>query len=233
MDNCETIIGAIKMTGPIVNVSKLANWLNLELQSSKDLLQDVVSQENIVKIPTGKSKIDYYLTQQGVKEFLDKYKPDKTEEVLKLLSDIENKELKKADNAELQRDPYSVDLLEDILATIKHVEARNQYFQDIFLEAMSKTMCINIEIQTMLTRGFSILMKAEAEGYLARTNRKRAHDLNIFSKEFSNSFEYYTHMFEELQKFLLTEEPQQEKESLKDITGLISKIVNRKEGQKS
>ena len=232
MSDYKDINVMIKEGNVVVNVNELADCLQIESQSGRDMLRHGISPDTIVKIPISKSQHAYYLTVQGVEEFVKKYKPEQYDEIMAWLSDIKNKT---EDKATFQNaDAYVIDLLEDTLVAIRKIEYRQQHMENLFLDVMSKVLITSIELEAMVSSGFSILMKAEAEGYLARTNRKRAHDLQVLSKEFGCNTDHYQKLWNELATILWGDEEEhntKEKE-VERFKVTIDEILRAKEVEK-
>ena len=141
----------------------------------------------------------------------------------------DNKEEKTAVKA---YDPYMIDLLEDILTTVKNLREDNEKTFSAIFEGLLRILMSIVELQSMVARGFAITMKSDSEGYLSRTNKLRAHDLKVFAKEFSEASNHYNKLLDDLERAQTIAKDGSEDELMKHCDLLVKDIMKPKEESK-
>ena len=170
----------------VVGVTELMKALGLEGKSSRDLLRHGIPQEQIVTVPIAKNKTKYLLKREGIEAFIKKYKPEDLESFMqnfdKIVAEVKETSVRKK-KLEEGTDPYSVDLLEDILHKINGMYDEEKRFHNATMTMYSRQMVFMLEMEALYSKTAALLLRAESLGPIARINKELTKDLVALSKE--------------------------------------------------
>lgn len=195
----------------IINVVDLIKALGLsdKLKSARDTLRNkTIPSEEIVRIPISLTRTHYFLTRVGIAAFIDKFAPDQKESFLKWFDEtvqevmnidevltlnpekdkeVVTEKINKEDiDLEKISDSYAVDLLEDILKKVNEQNKDIQKLSRAFYYGNTKTLLFLTEMESLLTKGMAMLLRAETFGPIARTHKDINKELTTMSKQLLN-----------------------------------------------